>query len=952
MEPISAIALSALSTIGSGILGNAAHQVADDQWQTGIKALKARKDPDQYLINHDLERAVMRSLYRAQITLVADCLKDLTKGKEWQGKPWAMQVKDQDTVNWLQHHQTTLKQQIASLDKPDAPTTPIAPSEVEWLLNSRVSSVVLNDHLCDEVLTMDYPKLYRDWARQEPGLYERVCLCFAYEIKTNDPVRRIFDSQMLVQINDALTQMQQSTVSSEQIEAVLKQIANLPDLERKLNAIDVAVQQLGIDQEDGFEQVFGEFAKQANTLEEILALLRQLVAQPAASKPLPTVVGLSSLTSVPVWVGRDQVLADLTAVLLAESSPQVMVITGQGGMGKSSLALKLLEAIGVDTDNHALTESCPFERVLCIRAEEGSSFEDFARTMLANLGKQVQLEQPTPKQLLAALLQSLSQERCLLVLDNLETLLHPASMEQAGRCESADWGRFLQALANNNHQSLALITSRELPLDLADARSPSGTPNRRRVTHHSLEGISQVDSVTLLRELGLEDSDEDLQWIAKRVQGQVLVLTLLADFALDQPGYLRQHPHLVTENAEPVLREQLQRQSEPATELLKRMAVLRYPVDAAGLTFLRFYTDEDERFEIAARRKEPAELTDAEQRDTQDMVRRLVRSSLVQERYDKTRFQQFYDLHRVVSDFLKQEYAPDQPNLLKIIYQFYRSGCTVDDPKTLDDLRPILEAQHFAMQLGNTDEAFNLLANQLWEPLYYWGYWALLRDLYTQILPKLQDPANYRICVWSLGILHRGWGDWDTAEGYFQDSLNNARQHDSQRGIATSLGMLGDIERYRGHWDTAEHLYRQKLEICEALGDRSGIAAVTGTLGNIERDRGHWDTAEQLYRQKLEICEALGDRSGMASSYGSLGEVELGRGNLDKAEELLNDALERFESLGNKRWMPECTFRIAQVWQRRGDTATAETHYTLAHQLYTELGAMKDLERIEREWGE
>jgi hypothetical protein len=44
--------------------------------------------------------------------------------------------------------------------------------------------------------------------------------------------------------------------------------------------------------------------------------------------------------------------------------------------------------------------------------------------------------------------------------------------------------------------------------------------------------------------------------------------------------------------------------------------------------------------------------------------------------------------------------------------------------------------------------------------------------------------------------------------------------------------------------------------------------------------------------------------------------------------------------------------RSPELHRQRGNLLEAETHYALAHQLYTELGAMKELERIEREWGE
>jgi len=990
MEPITIGAIAGF--IISGIIGNAADRVTTKQLQAGIDAWKQRQDPQHRLINHDLERAVVRSLYRAQETIAAECLQTLTGGRKWRGNPQAAREADQETVNWLQQHQKALKQQIADLDKPNTPQMPIHPSQVEELLNVQVSSIVVNDRLCDDILTVAHPQIYQKLARET--LYQRVCLCFAYEIKTNDPVKRIFDSQLLVQINHTLTQMQQTTVSSEQIEAVLKQIANLPELAGKLDAIAGAVRQLGIDQEDGFEQVFGEFAKQANTLEEILALLQALAAQPRQSaEPLPTVAGLETLQSVPVWVGREAVMQELTPVLTAQPSPQVVVITGQGGMGKTSLVIKLLAAIGVEIAQRTLAESCPFGRVLGFRAEEGSSFEAFAAELLKRLGRVVPQENPTPEQWLAALLDGLSRERCLLVLDNLETLLQPSNAEAAGHCQTPEWGKFLHAIANNNHPSLVLITSRELPLDLADSRYKSAEIDPDLVYIHRLGGIDVESGVELLKRRKLPEDEAVCRQIVQKVDGHVFVLTQLAALGRKKPtGYLQQHPELITTKTEPLLREQLRRQSEPATDLLKRMAVLRYPVDVAGLTFLRLYREPSEVDDLtqsqprrlprwlsiflppthqaslprssSAKAYKDLKATDTLPQEelgaTEELLQQLVQSSLVQERYDKTRCQPFYDLHRVVADFLKQEYAQDQPQLLKTVYQFYRTGCTVTDPKTLDDLRPILEAQHFALQLGNYDEAFNLLDNQLWQPLYYWGYWALLRDLYSPLLPHLQDPSYYRICVQSLGCLHRDWGNWDTAEAYFQDSLNNARQNKSQRDIATSLGMLGDIERNRGNWDTAEQLYRQSLEIREALGDRSGMASSYGVLGTIERNRGHWDAAEQLYRQSLEIREALGDRSGMASSYGVLGDIERNRGHWDAAEALFRQSLEIREALGDRSGMASSYNSLGYIKNVRGDWDTAEQLYRQSLEIRealgdrsgmaTSYGQLGDIERNRGNW--
>lgn len=170
--------------------------------------------------------------------------------------------------------------------------------------------------------------------------------------------------------------------------------------------------------------------------------------------------------------------------------------------------------------------------------------------------------------------------------------------------------------------------------------------------------------------------------------------------------------------------------------------------------------------------------------------------------------------------------------------------------------------------------------------------------------------------------------------------------------MASSWGALGDIERNRGNWDEAERLYRQCLQVEEELGDRSGMATSWGVLGDIERKRGNWDAAERLYRQSLQLREELGDRSGIAWLTSDRGANELGRGNLELAESLLQEALTQLQQLGMTNAIAETHWHLAQLHRAKNNPTLATTHYTTAHQLYSQLGAAKDLEKIEQEWSE
>jgi tetratricopeptide (TPR) repeat protein len=431
---------------------------------------------------------------------------------------------------------------------------------------------------------------------------------------------------------------------------------------------------------------------------------------------------------------------------------------------------------------------------------------------------------------------------------------------------------------------------------------------------------------------------------------------------------------------------------EMGRDLLKRMCVLRVGIDVRGLTFLRLFTEsedkDDSRFSLAVAIEEPAELTDEEILETQLLIDQLISCSLIQNVYDEKLCEDFYGLHRLVVEFLQTEFQSELPDLLQRVYSFYCTGKTIENPKTLEDLRPLLEAQHFAFQIGSHDESISLV-HELNNYLKPWGYWTLLHILAEQVFPHAKE-TNYRIFCQILGGIYCDWGDWQKAEEYFNLSLTNAEKANSKSGMAASWGFLGDIERNRGNWAEAERLFRQYQQMCEELGDRSGMATSWGllgdiernrgnwdeaerlkrrslalreelgdrsgmatswgSLGDIERNRGNWDEAERLYRRSLELREELGDRSGMAYSIGSLGEIELERGNLETAEEFLQDALQRFEELGDRQLIGEVHYRLMQLELKRHNPDRAQQHYAIAHQLYTQLGAAKDLEKIEQEW--
>jgi hypothetical protein len=184
------------------------------------------------------------------------------------------------------------------------------------------------------------------------------------------------------------------------------------------------------------------------------------------------------LRSVPLWVGSDALLRGLKSDLL--SKRKVLVIYGKSTVQKTALAIRLLEAGGAKVSSGMLALDCIFRQVVYLRITEGMGFQE-AITELAQ-GLELDCNPDLyPEQAIDQIIAALQQTRYLIVLDNLENIL------THGQAIVPEWSMFLWALVDKDHDSQIIITSREIPKDLADPNRPKSIPNPRFVRSFSIQ---------------------------------------------------------------------------------------------------------------------------------------------------------------------------------------------------------------------------------------------------------------------------------------------------------------------------------------------------------------------------------------------------------------------------------------------------------------------------------
>ena len=274
-------------------------------------------------------------------------------------------------------------------------------------------------------------------------------------------------------------------------------------------------------------------------------------------------VNLVEAPDVSHFAGREVEVAELSRWILEERC-RLVTLLGMGGIGKSALASYL----GSRLVPH-------FEAALWRSLRDAPACEALVADCLTFFSETPPAEFPTSlEQRITQLVARLQARRCLLVLDNLETLLQSSDPEGSYLPGYEGYGRLIERLAEAAHQSCVLLTSRERPREI---EALEGT--RSPVRSLRLGGMDDQTARVLLSDKELRGPPAAWQRLVTGYAGNPLALKIVAQtisdlFGGDLDRFLEEG-ELIFNGVRPVLRQQVGRLSPagaPAAHLAGRAA--------------------------------------------------------------------------------------------------------------------------------------------------------------------------------------------------------------------------------------------------------------------------------------------------------------------------------------------------------------------------------------------
>jgi NB-ARC domain len=266
----------------------------------------------------------------------------------------------------------------------------------------------------------------------------------------------------------------------------------------------------------------------------------------------------------PVLFGRAEELTTLQKWIVQDQCRLVLLL-GMGGIGKTALAVRAAQQI-----------QDKFEYLIFRNLRNSPNIEELLNELIQFLSQEQEIDLPhrlDGKILL--LLQYLRSKRCLLILDNVETILQSGNTEGRYREGYSGYGQLLRCAGETLHNSCIVLTSRERPIGLA-AKQGEELP----IKCLQLSGLRYQDAQKLFHAKG-EFSGTEAQWqyLIEYYLGNPLFLKIVAakiqeyfEGDISQAVLFLKQNNLILSEIKLILEQQFQSLSFVETQILYQFA--------------------------------------------------------------------------------------------------------------------------------------------------------------------------------------------------------------------------------------------------------------------------------------------------------------------------------------------------------------------------------------------
>jgi DNA-binding SARP family transcriptional activator len=219
----------------------------------------------------------------------------------------------------------------------------------------------------------------------------------------------------------------------------------------------------------------------------------------------------------------------------------------------------------------------------------------------------------------------------------------------------------------------------------------------------------------------------------------------------------------------------------------------------------------------------------------------------------------------------------------------------------------------------------------LFEVKGYFDDWKAVAHIAHEAAERAGDRDGVGAMYYSMGTWCMFQSRLVEADRYFADAVDAFAETGNSHGGALALRNAANVDGLRGEHDSMMVKYDIALATMRAVGDRIGEAHILRNKARICLEHGDLEAARALLGAGLAICREERCRRAEAQAVYTFAELYLATGEYDLAREALHSVLRMVRDASDKIGETHVLYSLGVTRQREGRVDNATT--TLAHAL-------------------